>query len=558
MTFLPIVGRELRVMARQRGAYWMRFGAAAVALALWMFVLLVSRSATVPQQAQAMFFSISIASLVFAMLAGVFLTADCLSEERREGTLGLLFLTELKGHDVVLGKLVSTSLLAFFSLLAVLPVLALPLLMGGMTGGEFWRTALVLLVTIFFSLSTAMLVSALSQDSRVAMLGSLLVMVLLAGLLPVLWWMQHLALRLRGLDFLLWPCPAYTFRRALDAYYSARMGSGEFWVSIVTLFGMGLVSLVVASVLLPRVWQEAPSATEGQARGAGRSAMRFGSLAEQLSRRGLLNERPFYWLATRDRLTKLWASVALGVLLPVWLVSYFGILSSSRGKADDFFGVAIFMSYGLHLIYKCLVAAEASRRLSDDRHSGALELLLATPLTSREIIRGQQDAVWDASQWPRRLLVGVNLLLIWMLVGPNPMQMAGEPLGVFCLILIGGIAMLYLDTFALTRAGLWTALTTKRHTRAVLSTLRRVMLLPWLAVLLLFFMASLSRGMSSGAVEIFVALWFGIGIVVDLGVGINNERRLRNHFRAAAAGVYARPVLAVDDLTSLAANPIKA
>ena len=137
MTFLPIVERELRVMARQRNAYWLRFGAAAGALALWVFVLMVSRSATITETAQAIFFTISIASLVFAMLAGVFLTADCLSEERREGTLGLLFLTDLKGHDVVLGKLVSTSMVAVFGLLAVLPVLALPLVMGGMTGGEF-------------------------------------------------------------------------------------------------------------------------------------------------------------------------------------------------------------------------------------------------------------------------------------------------------------------------------------------------------------------------------------------------------------------------------------
>ena len=286
--------------------------------------------------------------------------------------------------------------------------------------------------------------------------------------------------------------------------------------------------------------------------------MRFGSLAEQRSRRDLLNERPFYWLATRDGLTKLWAAISLGVLLLIWLVFYFGILNSSRSKADDFFGVAIFMSYGLHLIYKCLVAAEASRRLSDDRHSGALELLLATPLTPREIIRAQQDAVWDAFQWPRRLLVGVNLLLGWLMVGPNPMQMPGEPLAVFCLILIGGIAMLYLDTFALTRAGIWTALTTKRHTRAVLSTLGQVMLFPWLAVLLLFFMASLSRGMSVGTIEFFVSFWFVIGIVVDVVVGIGADSKLRNHFRAAAAGVHGRPVSALDGLPSFAEEPAEA
>ena len=37
----------------------------------------------------------------FALLTGPFLTADCLSRERREGTLGFLFLTDLGGFDVV-------------------------------------------------------------------------------------------------------------------------------------------------------------------------------------------------------------------------------------------------------------------------------------------------------------------------------------------------------------------------------------------------------------------------------------------------------------------------
>ena len=188
--------------------------------------------------------------------------------------------------------------------------------------------------------------------------------------------------------------------------------------------------------------------------------------------------------------------------------------------------------------------------MSDDRHSGALELLLATPLAPHEIIRAQQEAVWDAFQWPRRLLVAVNLLLVWMFVGPNPLQMGGDGLGIFCLIQVGGIAMLYLDTFALSRAGIWSALTTKRHTRAVLSTLRQVMLLPWLAVLLMFFLGTLRMGFSRGTVETLMVLWFAIGIVVDLAVGINAESNLRRHFRAAAAGIHARPVPAADGLPS--------
>jgi ABC-type transport system involved in multi-copper enzyme maturation permease subunit len=58
-----------------------------------------------------------------SLLAGLFLTSDCLSEEKREGTLGLLFLTDLKSHDIVLGKFVATALSALYCLLALLPVM---------------------------------------------------------------------------------------------------------------------------------------------------------------------------------------------------------------------------------------------------------------------------------------------------------------------------------------------------------------------------------------------------------------------------------------------------
>jgi ABC-type transport system involved in multi-copper enzyme maturation permease subunit len=99
------------------------------------------------ERAQVIFIAISVVCLGYVMMAGIFQTADSISEEKREGTLGLLFLTDLKGYDVVLGKLASSSLHSFYTFLAVVPVMALPLLMGGMTVDEFWRVTLVLVVT---------------------------------------------------------------------------------------------------------------------------------------------------------------------------------------------------------------------------------------------------------------------------------------------------------------------------------------------------------------------------------------------------------------------------
>src|SRR6516162_6600631 len=137
MSLLPIVERELRVASRRKSTFWMRTLLALAVVVIWFLLLLTSNSSTA-EKGSILFIAIGVLALGFGLLAGIFLTADCLSEENREGTLGLLFLTDLEGYDVVMGKLIATSLHAAYSLVAVLPVLALPLMMGGVTAGEFW------------------------------------------------------------------------------------------------------------------------------------------------------------------------------------------------------------------------------------------------------------------------------------------------------------------------------------------------------------------------------------------------------------------------------------
>src|SRR5262249_31211525 len=121
MTFLPIVERELRVATRRRATYWNRSVAALLAtvIAFWM---LMGYSSLGPALLGATLFSV-LSKLAFlgCLFPGVFLTADCLSAEKRDGTLGLLFLTDLRGYDVVLGKLIITSLNAFYAFFAVFP-----------------------------------------------------------------------------------------------------------------------------------------------------------------------------------------------------------------------------------------------------------------------------------------------------------------------------------------------------------------------------------------------------------------------------------------------------
>ena len=57
--------------------------------------------------------------------------ADCLSRERREGTLGLLFLTPLRPPHIVIAKGLVHGLRAMTMVIAIVPLLAIPFLLGG-------------------------------------------------------------------------------------------------------------------------------------------------------------------------------------------------------------------------------------------------------------------------------------------------------------------------------------------------------------------------------------------------------------------------------------------
>jgi hypothetical protein len=117
MTFLPVVSREMSVAARKPATYWSRAGSALAALVLTAWVLLLaSPVAGTTVLGRQIFTILSYAGFFYALIAGLMATTDCISQEKREGTLGLLFLTDLRSYDVVLGKLSAGALHAAYAL----------------------------------------------------------------------------------------------------------------------------------------------------------------------------------------------------------------------------------------------------------------------------------------------------------------------------------------------------------------------------------------------------------------------------------------------------------
>ena len=320
MTFLPIVDRELRVAARRPVTYWTRLvfaiaGAGIVSLAL-LFAAAAQTGAT--GIGGWLFYFLSLLALGFSAFAGVFLTADCLSEEKRDGTLGLLFLTDLKGYDVVFGKLLARSLSAAYGLLAIFPVLAITLTMGGVTAGEFWRITLVFLNTIFFSLAAGMFVSSLSQQDNRAAAGAAGLIVLIGGALPLVEFVLNKA-GLAARFALSLPSPLTAWQLAFDAPF--RMWGRSFGYSLVLTQALSWLFLILAGVQLPRLWRRG----SGSISLTGRKAAVASDTAlwrRATGRRPLLDRNPVYWLTTRKS-QMAWASWVVWVTLVVGFAWFF-------------------------------------------------------------------------------------------------------------------------------------------------------------------------------------------------------------------------------------------
>lgn len=196
----------------------------------------------------------------------------------------------------------------------------------------------------------------------------------------------------------------------------------------------------------------------------------------------------------------------------------------------------MFLGYGIHQILKALTAIEASRRLSEDRQSGALELLLVSPLSIAEILLGQRRALREIYFWPMILAALVNLCMFLLVTGKSPMGMHGDDRIIFSEMFIGGAILLPLDSFALSWVGMSMALKKRGHHRAIYANFARIMLPPWLAILLFIFLGIGGTRMNSSDMIAFVGLWlFGCvmldfiqaGVARTALVGLLRERALQ-------------------------------
>jgi ABC-type Na+ efflux pump permease subunit len=539
MTFLPIVARELRIASRRRGTYWQRSGTALAVMAIGTWLFFVTQHEPPHQIARFLFGLLTGGAVLYCLFSGVRYTADCLSGEKREGTLGLLFLTDLKGYDVVFGKLVATSLNSFYGVLAVVPMLALPLLLGGVTPGEFGRMALVALNTLFFSLAAGICVSALCRDARRAMGMTFLLILLFAAVCPAVGaWLAFVgqANKVSGevSGVFLLPSAGCNYYAAFDVTYNTMRQARLFWWSLLLVHSLGWLFLALACVIAPRTWQDRPA---GAQRLRWKERLRlwgYGDSAERAAfRRQLLDQNAYFWLVARGRFKPALVWGVLTLLAGGWA---WGLAKYHRDWLTEFMYLATGLL--LNVLFKGWVASETGRQLAEDRTHGALELLLSTPLTVRDVLRGQLLAL--KRQFLGPLIVVLAAFFTFMIASASVLNEADDRVS-WILFWLALMTLLVADLAAIYWVGMWQGLTAKNPNRATSASLTRIMVLPWIAVgmvSLLLSLVSLNHELDLGP-KFFLGLWVGLSLAVDVGFGAWSRHKLLTEFRLAAAQRYA-------------------
>ena len=434
--------------------------------------------------------------LALAVFFSALLAASAVAQEKDRRTLELLLLTNLSNSELVLGKLLASVLQVLVMLAAALPVFMLAVLLGGVSFGQIGRVFAVTLASVLVCGSLGSTLALWREKTFQALAMTVLGLVLwlavgeivAAGALGTSWW---------GLPCEAWAAGLSPWRAVLEAvrpYAPAYASLGPLATPVhLFLVVAMLLSLVLdgMAILRVRVWNPAREArpARGEEEAVARESIwgaQSDAAVEELDRAdtpaGAVacgespasagetvsvsdHERPRAAGALQQTSVTgrpaagtrevwdnpiLWREMrtwAYGRKILVIRLAYLALFALAAGSlqwmivngrlATDAGGAVALVP--LFLLSLVLVNAQAVTSMTSERDGRALDLLLVTDLTPKEIVFGKLGGVF----YNAKEMVLLPLLLCGYLYVAGLLR-AEELLDLENLIyLLGGLAVLY-------------------------------------------------------------------------------------------------------------------
>ncbi len=419
MRVWPLIVRELRTEARHAVNHWSRVLGAATAILAFDFLLRRRGFFSSPADLGIKLFT-DLTTVTFGALALLvpLFTADCLSREKREGTLGLLFLTPMTAREIVVSKCLVHALRGVVVCLAILPVMCIPLLLGGVTSRILLLTLLGDTSILLLALGSGVLASAWSrQRVRALILAEMIgaLSLLLSEVLLFCMFIFQVAIpylpqfrgqRLLTLEWLFGGIALYSGQAVPSL--SFRMPREGIWVWIGVNAAMAMVSFLylwlsvrLAARRIRQSWQEEPPSPRQLWWGRTFCTPLFWRRLFRQKLGRLLERNPVVWLYSHSwshRLSK-WGW-ALAAVVAQFAPAIFG--SEMRELMEWQLCVLFALAAGL--------AFSTARSFVDERQSGTMELLLVTPLRASRVVNGRLQALWQQFLPAFGILLGVWLV----------------------------------------------------------------------------------------------------------------------------------------------------
>ncbi len=414
----PVFGREATIAPRRPRTYIARAGYALTLLILmvttWSVLTGTQEVRDVGDLARfgtVLFQFLALLQLTLALFFSAMLAASAVAQEKDRRTLVLLLLTNLTNCELVLGKLLASLLGVLTMLAAGLPIFLLVALFGGVSFGQVANVFAITLVSILACGSLGSTLALWREKTFQALAMTVLVLVLWLAV-----WEAAGSGQL-GTGWESWAAVFSPWRAVLEATRPyVHQPSAGMWISPIHLF---LVAGLFGSLLLNglAVWKVRRWNSSGEGRiepreeVAGQAASIWGAQhdAEKAAQAG---EKPTTAAASSTaRTRRVWDNPILWREVRTW--AYGRRILAVRLAYLVMFGLATFVLVGmvesgrsltvgggamvlvpLFLLGLILVNAQAVTSLTSERDAKALDLLLVTDLTPKEIVFGKLGGVF--------------------------------------------------------------------------------------------------------------------------------------------------------------------
>ena len=529
----PVFTRELAIAPRRTKLYVVRTAYALGLLVLmstaWLVLTgtqLIRDVGDLARFGAAVFQILAPLQLALAAFFASLLAASEVAHEKDRRTLILLLLTNLSNAELVLGKLLASLLNVLVALMAALPVFLLLALLGGVSYGQIARALAVTLATVLCCGSLGSMLALWREKSFQALALTVLVLVLwlavgeivAAGVLGegIDIGSGRLSCQTLAAGFSPWQA----ILEATRPYVHAQPALGPFGTPVHLFLASAVaIALLINGVAIGmvRVWNPSRndecrmmndecSADAANAEAGQRSIHHSSFIIHHPSPSRRVWDNPVIWREIRT-----WAYGRKMVAIRLAYLVLFGLAAGSLywlfsgGQPAAHAPIALTLG-PLLLLSLVLVNAQAVTSLTSERDAHALDLLLVTDLTPKEIVYGKLGGVF----YNTKEMVLLPMLLCAGLWWTESLSLEN------LLYLLGGLAVLYV--FA-AMVGLHAGMTYGNSGAAVATSLGTVFFLFVGVAVCMRIMMAFSGSFQAQFLPFFAFMVFGgAGLYAVLGV----------------------------------------